>query len=261
MSSASGRKKGLPNQVAMRHDRHFVDELASHSAPAVGRLVPLASIQPDPHQPRSVVGDLSELVASIREKGVLEPILIRPNPIPRQGRRGVRDHLRRAPLPGRAGGRSIRDPGDRDGRHRRGGARNRPGREPPARGSVAVRGGGRLPRPGRAPQVHPREDRPGGRQVPIGHHREPDPAQDARQGPGLRPRARSRQQVDPARAPQARRREGDASAPGARQHARVWRARLSARRSSKPAVVPAVAAAPSPTRSASAGRTRSIGCP
>ena len=80
MSSASGRKKGLPNQVAMRHDRHFVDELASHSAPAVGRLVPLASIQPDPHQPRSVVGDLSELVASIREKGVLEPILIRPNP-------------------------------------------------------------------------------------------------------------------------------------------------------------------------------------
>jgi ParB family chromosome partitioning protein len=63
----------------MRHDRHFVDELASHSAPAIGRLVPLASIQPHPRQPRSVVGDLSELVASIREKGVLEPILLRPN--------------------------------------------------------------------------------------------------------------------------------------------------------------------------------------
>jgi ParB family chromosome partitioning protein len=63
----------------MRHDRHFVDELASQAAPAVGRLVPLASIQPHPNQPRSVVGDLSELVASIREKGVLEPILIRPN--------------------------------------------------------------------------------------------------------------------------------------------------------------------------------------
>jgi ParB family chromosome partitioning protein len=63
----------------MRHDRHFVDELASPSAPAVGRLVPLASIQPHPNQPRSAIGDLSELVASIREKGVLEPILIRPN--------------------------------------------------------------------------------------------------------------------------------------------------------------------------------------
>ena len=80
MSSASGRKRGLPTQIAMRHDRHFVEELASHTAPTIGRLVPLASIQPHPNQPRSVVGDLSELVASIREKGVLEPILIRPNP-------------------------------------------------------------------------------------------------------------------------------------------------------------------------------------
>jgi ParB family chromosome partitioning protein len=62
----------------MRHDRHFVDDLATHTSGAIGRLVPLASIQPHPNQPRSVVGDLSELVASIREKGVLEPILIRP---------------------------------------------------------------------------------------------------------------------------------------------------------------------------------------
>jgi ParB family chromosome partitioning protein len=64
----------------MRHDRHFVDDLSTRNTPAVGRFVPLASIQPHPGQPRSVVGDLSELVASIREKGVLEPILIRPNP-------------------------------------------------------------------------------------------------------------------------------------------------------------------------------------
>ena len=80
MSSASGRKKGLPEQVTMRHDRHFVDDLSTRHTAAVGRFVPLASIQPHPSQPRSVVGDLSELVASIREKGVLEPILIRPNP-------------------------------------------------------------------------------------------------------------------------------------------------------------------------------------
>jgi ParB family chromosome partitioning protein len=62
----------------MRHDRHFVDDLSAQTSSSVGRLVPLASIQPHPSQPRSVVGDLSELVASIREKGVLEPILIRP---------------------------------------------------------------------------------------------------------------------------------------------------------------------------------------
>jgi len=63
----------------MRHDRHFVDDLTTQTSPAVGRFVPLAAIQPHPNQPRSTVGDLSELVASIREKGVLEPILIRPN--------------------------------------------------------------------------------------------------------------------------------------------------------------------------------------
>jgi ParB family chromosome partitioning protein len=63
----------------MRHDRHFVDNLTTENSPSIGRLVPLAAIQPHPHQPRSIVGDLSELVASIREKGVLEPILIRPN--------------------------------------------------------------------------------------------------------------------------------------------------------------------------------------
>jgi ParB family chromosome partitioning protein len=41
-------------------------------------MVPLEDIDPNPNQPRQVVGDLSELVASIREKGVLEPILVRP---------------------------------------------------------------------------------------------------------------------------------------------------------------------------------------
>jgi len=85
VSSASGRKRGLPTQTAMRHDRHFVEELVSHAAPTIGRLVPLASIQPHPNQPRSVIGDLSELVASIKEKGVLEPILIRPNPSQSKG--------------------------------------------------------------------------------------------------------------------------------------------------------------------------------
>lgn len=38
----------------------------------------MTSIQPNPNQPRQSFGDLSELVASIREKGVLEPLLVRP---------------------------------------------------------------------------------------------------------------------------------------------------------------------------------------
>jgi ParB family chromosome partitioning protein len=45
-------------------------------------MVPLSAIEPDPNQPRTSMGDLDELVASIRSKGVLEPILIRPRPIP-----------------------------------------------------------------------------------------------------------------------------------------------------------------------------------
>jgi ParB family chromosome partitioning protein len=62
----------------MRHDQHFVDELTRRHDEPIGRMAPLASIEPDPEQPRSTMGELDELAASIREKGVLEPILIRP---------------------------------------------------------------------------------------------------------------------------------------------------------------------------------------
>jgi ParB family chromosome partitioning protein len=62
----------------MRHDTHFVDQLGRPAGVPVGRLIPTEDIDPNPNQPRQTLGDLSELVASIREKGVLEPILVRP---------------------------------------------------------------------------------------------------------------------------------------------------------------------------------------
>jgi ParB family chromosome partitioning protein len=62
----------------MRHDIHFVDQLGRPGGSPVGRLVPIEDIEPNPNQPRQEPGDLSELVASIREKGILEPILVRP---------------------------------------------------------------------------------------------------------------------------------------------------------------------------------------
>jgi len=78
--SDPARKRGLPVRVKMRHDTHFVEELnARHEAP-VGRMIPLSAIEPDPGQPRSTMGDLADLVVSIREKGVLEPILVRLRP-------------------------------------------------------------------------------------------------------------------------------------------------------------------------------------
>jgi ParB family chromosome partitioning protein len=62
----------------MRHDTHFVDQLSRPGGAAVGRLVPIEDIKPNPKQPRQTLGDLAELTSSIREKGVLEPILVRP---------------------------------------------------------------------------------------------------------------------------------------------------------------------------------------
>jgi ParB family transcriptional regulator, chromosome partitioning protein len=73
------KKRGLPLRVKMRHEPHFVEELAARHEVPVGRMAPLSSIEPNPDQPRSTMGDLTELVGSIRDKGVLEPILVRRN--------------------------------------------------------------------------------------------------------------------------------------------------------------------------------------
>jgi len=61
----------------MRHDRHFVEELASKSVVGVGLMIPVAQIETNREQPRSQLGDLEELTESIRQKGVLEPLLVR----------------------------------------------------------------------------------------------------------------------------------------------------------------------------------------
>ena len=75
---SSPRRIGLPETLRMRHDLHFVDQLGRPGGEPVGRMVPLEDIDANPHQPRQDMGDLSELIASVREKGVLEPILVRP---------------------------------------------------------------------------------------------------------------------------------------------------------------------------------------
>jgi ParB family chromosome partitioning protein len=61
----------------MRHDEHYVEALASSAGSPVGRMVPIDLIDPNPHQPRQVMGDLSELMASIAEKGIIEPLVVR----------------------------------------------------------------------------------------------------------------------------------------------------------------------------------------
>ncbi len=63
----------------MRHDSHYVDILSTTSR-AIGKTIPLELIEPNPEQPRTEFGDLTELTESIREKGVLEPLLVKPRP-------------------------------------------------------------------------------------------------------------------------------------------------------------------------------------
>lgn len=72
------KKSGLPENLIMRHDPHFVELIASKTAAPRIRMIPLDRIEPNPRQPRSELGDIQELMESIKGKGVLEPIIVRP---------------------------------------------------------------------------------------------------------------------------------------------------------------------------------------
>ncbi|HKA23278.1 MAG TPA: ParB/RepB/Spo0J family partition protein [Blastocatellia bacterium] len=75
-------KKGLPENFKLRHDSHYVELLTGRSGGApVGRMIPIDKLEPNPLQPRIEIGDLTELVSSIKEKGVLEPLLVRPSDV------------------------------------------------------------------------------------------------------------------------------------------------------------------------------------
>ncbi len=71
------KPRGLPESMRMRHDAHYVETLASSAGTPVGRLVPIDQLDPNPDQPRQAMGDLSELISSITEKGIIEPIVVR----------------------------------------------------------------------------------------------------------------------------------------------------------------------------------------
>ena len=70
-------RRGLPSAVKMRHDQHYVEALAASAGAPLGRMVPIDQVDPNPDQPRQVMGDLSELMASISEKGIIEPLIVR----------------------------------------------------------------------------------------------------------------------------------------------------------------------------------------
>lgn len=72
------KKTGLPGSVKMRHDGHFVDLITTRIEGPRIRMIPVDKIDPNPQQARTELGDIKELMASIEQKGILEPIIVRP---------------------------------------------------------------------------------------------------------------------------------------------------------------------------------------
>jgi ParB family transcriptional regulator, chromosome partitioning protein len=68
-----GMGRGLDAILSVSHDEGLPQEL---------RQVPVGLISPNPSQPRRRFADeqLAELAASLRERGVLQPVLVRPKP-------------------------------------------------------------------------------------------------------------------------------------------------------------------------------------
>jgi len=65
----------------MRHDRHYVDELVTpRSSEGFGLMIRVSRISSNRDQPRTNLGNLDDLVSSIKRHGVLEPLLVRQRP-------------------------------------------------------------------------------------------------------------------------------------------------------------------------------------
>lgn len=85
----SERQRGPQNRGLGRGLSALLGEQVVESAPVDGapapvgvHMVPIESLKPNPDQPRKIFDrdDLEDLAASIRDKGVLQPILVRSHP-------------------------------------------------------------------------------------------------------------------------------------------------------------------------------------
>lgn len=75
----SNVRRGLPHRVKSKKiiTNHLVDEISHKTRTSIIRSVPVNRIIPNVHQPRKDLGDLKDMADSIREKGIIEPILVR----------------------------------------------------------------------------------------------------------------------------------------------------------------------------------------
>ncbi len=80
MADRSERKRGLGRGLsALMADVAETEAVASKGPSAAEQMVPIERISPNPEQPRKRFekSDLDDLAASIREKGVIQPLIVR----------------------------------------------------------------------------------------------------------------------------------------------------------------------------------------
>ena len=205
------RNIGIPMVVPMQKGRlgrglaSLIGEAPSAvpRLPAEGeqRILSIDQLHAGPFNPRKDFRDaeLAELANSIRQKGLVQPIIARPDAATRR----LRDRRRRAPLARGPAGRGAPGAGHR-ARSRRPGSRSR---SPSSRTCSARpqrhRGGHRLQRAGRALRLHPgaalRRDRQ--EPQPSRQHHAPfeAAARGARADPGRQAHRRSRSRSGRAR--------------------------------------------------------------
>ena len=72
-------KKGLPKNFTSRYQHDYVEELVNEKIVHKVKEIDVKKIKPDSSQPRKLFDEnsLKELASSIKEKGVLQPILVR----------------------------------------------------------------------------------------------------------------------------------------------------------------------------------------
>jgi len=77
------KQRGLPSQKKMRHSAHYIDDLLGMSNTSVDvdfKIIPLSKIQPASNQPRKNMGNIENLAKSLKDKGILEPIIVYKTP-------------------------------------------------------------------------------------------------------------------------------------------------------------------------------------
>lgn len=77
-----GLGRGLSALLADIGPQEMPEPAAASPAPASDRLIPIERIRANPNQPRRTFDEreLQELAASVRERGVIQPLLLRPHP-------------------------------------------------------------------------------------------------------------------------------------------------------------------------------------